>query len=860
MKKDSLQKNFIYNMLSQIITLLVPLISTPYVSRILHEDGVGQASFSLAMISYFILFASLGFASYGQREIAKYQNEPEKQSVIFHEINISRLFTTILAFVVFVIIFFTSGFGEKYNFLILVSSINLIAVIFDISFYYQGIERFKAIAIRTIILKLIGLIGILLFVKSANDTWIYILCTCLSTFVSNLVMWPSALKRVGFKKIKELNIWHHFLPSFLIFLPTLAVTIYSVLDRTMIGYLAPNPDYANGCYEQAYKINSMALMPMAVIASILIPRNAYDYQHNNINELKDHIYFSSRMVWFLGLPIIAAFIVLSKNLSFWFLGEGYDSVPLLLIIMSLRMIFSGFGTVFGTILFIPIGKEKYSTYATMAGALLNFILNLILIPRYGAVGAALTTALTEFIVTFVLCIFVFKSKIVSLKKCFFMGIKYLISSIIMLIPIYFTQKYLNYSILSFCIISIEGFIIYILCLLIMKEKLLWSVINCILNKLKMFFSMSDNVQLSSPKTAKRNSWIEFLRIISIIGIVICHASYYGGIAENSNGILQYVAVAFLPLGKIFFCVFAFISSWYLIGKNMKFAHTLKLWIQTLLYNLVLLILAITIFKYKASTTEIIKSFLPIFGFGVSHGYISGYLLFILFLPFINYLVNQIKSRNVFCLLILIFTINMFCSITQINNVVTELFAFMLIYLVAFFLRKIYSTGKKINIKILAMIVLISYLLSYLSYLLVYVQNNRIGNLIMRILCIDERSPLNLIAASSLFMFFIYLKPINNKIINFLAKPTLDILLLHDSGIFRKIVWLNIFSSLNFANNNFYWWIFIVVIILYFSGMLLFLIRHFTIDKIIDKTSSITNLCCFVDELNSDIAQKNNAAI
>ncbi|UKI50224.1 MAG: hypothetical protein L6U99_01830 [Clostridium sp.] len=126
------------------------------------------------------------------------------------------------------------------------------------------------------------------------------------------------------------------------------------------------------------KINSMALMPMAVIASILIPRNAYDYQQNNMNELKDHIYFSSRMVWFLGLPIIAAFIVLSKNLSFWFLGEGYDSVPVLFIIMSLRMILSGFGTVFGTILFIPIGKrKKYSTYATMAGALLNFILNLI---------------------------------------------------------------------------------------------------------------------------------------------------------------------------------------------------------------------------------------------------------------------------------------------------------------------------------------------------------------------------------------------------------------------------------------------------------------------------------------------------
>lgn len=855
MKKDSLKKNFIYNMLSQLVTLLVPLISTPYVSRILHEDGVGQVSFSLAMVSYFTLFASLGFASYGQREIAKYQNDLEKQSVIFHEINISRFLTTILVQFIFIIIFFTIGFGEKYNLLILVSSINIISVIFDISFYYQGIEKFKIITLRTIILKLLGLIGILIFVKNENDTWIYILCTCLSTFVSNIVMWPSALKRVGLKNIKKINIWKHFLPSFLIFLPTLATTIYSVLDRTMIGYLAPNPDYANGCYEQAYKINSMALIPMAVIASILIPRNAYDYQHNNTNELKEHIYFSSRMAWFLGLPIIIAFFVLSKNLSYWFLGEGYDSVPNLLIIMSFRMIFSGFGTVFGTILFIPIGKEKYSTYATMVGAFLNFILNLILIPKYGAVGAATTTVVTEFIVTFVLCVFVFKSKIVSLKKCFIVAIKYLIAACIMFIPIYLTQKKMNYSILSFCIISIEGFIIYIICLIIMKEKMTCSVLNYLINKLKNYFLMFDNFELDLSESRRRNSWIEVLRIISIIGIIVCHASYHGGIAMNSNGILQYVAVALLPLGKIFFCVLAFISCWYLIQKNMKFNHTFKLWCQTLLYNIVLLILAVTVFNYNASKTEIIKSFFPIFGFGISHGYISGYLLFILILPFINFLICKIRTRNVFWLSVLVFIINMYCSVTQINNVLTELFAFIFIYFVAFFLKKFYGIRTKYNVKILVSVFLLSYVLSCLFFYLIYVRNNNVGTLLMRLLSADERSPLNIIAGASIFLIFHSFRSFSNKVVNFFAKPTLDILLLHDSGIFRRIIWSNIFCAAKFLNNNFYWWIIVVVLILYIFGIIIYVFRYFILGNLIDKIPNISNMYNYVDELNNKIAKE-----
>ena len=352
----------------------------------------------------------------------------------------------------------------------------------DISFYYQGVENFKSLAIRSIIVKLIGLICVFVFVKKQEDLWIYALCTSLALLFSNIIIWPPMIKNIKFLPIKKLNIKKRIMPSLLIFLPTLAVTIYSVLDKTMIGLLSPNPDYDNGCYEQAYKLNSVALLFVVVISPIMIPRNTYDYSHGNIDEFQNHIYYSSKYVWMVGLPLIAGFIVLSKNLSFWFLGEGYDKVPTMLMIMSIRFLASGFGVTFGDQLLIAIGKEKYATISTTIAALINFGLNLWLIPIYGCIGAAVTTAIAEIIVTLILVFFVWKNKYVSIKKILFSSWKFLIATIVMFVPLYFIEKYFSYSIWSFLLIMIIGVCIYSIMLIVLREKFF---INILLDGYKM---------------------------------------------------------------------------------------------------------------------------------------------------------------------------------------------------------------------------------------------------------------------------------------------------------------------------------------------------------------------------------------
>ncbi len=483
-KKRGLKSNFIYNFIGQILILIVPLITAPYVARVLHEVGNGQYSYASSIITYFTLFANMGFDVYGQRQIARYQDDKYNKSRVFWELFILKCLTTAVSLIVLYAIAFSVGFGESYNYLVLIMSLQVIAIPFDIQFLFRGDEDFRSIAIRTIIMKVVALVCIFVFVKDEGDLWVYALLTAASTLGANLIMWPAIARRISFVKPSELKLTHHIKPAFLIFLPTLAVTVYSVFDKTMIGLLADNPDYENGCYEQAYKLNSVALLLVTVISSVMISRNAHDYKVGDKKSLENHLYFACNYVWMIGVPLIVGFAVLSENLSSWFLGEGYAEVPLLMKVMSVRFIVSGFGVVFGDQLFIAIGKEKYPTIATLCAAVVNILLNYFLIPVCGATGAAIATAVCEVLVTTVLAIFAWKYKFLSIKKVIVSSWKYIVAAAVMFLPIFFMQMYLGYSIWTFILITAAGALAYFVALFLLRDKFFISLINNILTSVK----------------------------------------------------------------------------------------------------------------------------------------------------------------------------------------------------------------------------------------------------------------------------------------------------------------------------------------------------------------------------------------
>jgi O-antigen/teichoic acid export membrane protein len=237
----------------------------------------------------------------------------------------------------------------------------------------------------------------------------------------------------------------------------------------MMGYLAVNPDYENGCYAQALKLNQTIRMLITVIDSVMMVRNFSDYAAKKYDSVKSHLYLACSYVIHLGIPLIFGICVLSSSLSAWFLGEGYAEVPMLLNILSLRFVFSGLTCVFGNQLFIVVGKEKYATWAHIAATITNLVLNFIFIPKFGAIGAAVSFAIAEIVDCLVLAVLVFKEKYLSLKKVLKMFIKPVIAAGVMLIIIIPLNGYFAYNIFTFALIAAVGAGIYGIVLLVMKD-------------------------------------------------------------------------------------------------------------------------------------------------------------------------------------------------------------------------------------------------------------------------------------------------------------------------------------------------------------------------------------------------------
>ena len=230
MKKATIKVNYLYNLAYQIFAMITPLITTPYISRILSSDGIGQHTFSASIISYFAMFASLGFSVYAQREIAKYQGNKEKQSIIFWEIIICKIISGTICFVVcWIMIAF--GVFKSYTLLISLLSIEIIGTTLNISFFFQGNEEFRIIAVRDFIIKIIGVSLIFMFVHSKSDLWVYSLCMAGSTLMSALSLWPCIKRNINKPNITQLSPAKHFIPSIRLFIPTIAISVFMILDK-----------------------------------------------------------------------------------------------------------------------------------------------------------------------------------------------------------------------------------------------------------------------------------------------------------------------------------------------------------------------------------------------------------------------------------------------------------------------------------------------------------------------------------------------------------------------------------------------------------------------------------------------------
>ena len=496
-KKKSLGLNYIYNLLYQIFLIIVPLATTPYIARVLGDDGSGKYSFCFSIVTYFILFASLGFNIYGQRETSKYQDDIKTQSKVFWEIFICRFIPFIITIIIFIGMIVLNVYSKEYNNLILIFGLQIVATVFDVTFLFQANEEFGIVVLRNFIIKLITIVCIFVFVRERNDLSIYVFIQSISVLVSSLSLWVSLPRCLTKVSIKNLHPLKHLVPTLILFLPTIATSVYTSLDKTLIGVLVEGTtsvvlpdgslvikniaDIENGNYEYAEKVVKLTFTIVTALGIVMIPRNSKMFKDNDIEGVKNNIYKSLKYVFFIALPLMFGLILISDIFIPWFLGDDYKKAIGLMKLLSPLVLIIGISNVFGLQYLIPAGKDKKFTIAITSGALCNLVLNLILIRFIQSYGAAIGTVIAELLIAVIMYFMVRKD--ISIKIVFKNCWKFVVASVVMLVVGLLVSTVISTNLIGLVILVLVSVIVYLVILIILKEEYIKIGLDFIKSKL-----------------------------------------------------------------------------------------------------------------------------------------------------------------------------------------------------------------------------------------------------------------------------------------------------------------------------------------------------------------------------------------
>lgn len=478
MEKESkkIGANYLMNVSYQVFAILVPLIVTPYVSRVIGIEGIGQYSFSYAIMRYFWIFSLLGIASFGVKQIGLYKDDSFNRTKTFWNIcSIKLILSSICIFAYFLFIFLFIEDPTLY----LIESFYLFGAFVSISWFYQGIEKYGQLTLKNFVIKIISIILIFLLVKSASDLWIYVLILSASSFFSEISMWISLKKYLIKIPLKEVSIKknNYWKPIVLLFFPTIASQIFVIIDKTLIGFIT-NSNHENGVYEQALKIVEMALVLVTSLSVVKIPYITREYNLGHKDNVVKTMQDSFDFVWFFGVPIAFGIASVAAIFVPVFFGSGYEDVIKLLYVFSPLIVFHGFHQTIGCQFLIPISKQnKYSLFLVVGG-LFNICLNIPLIYFWGAFGAAISSVASEFVICILCIAYMKKTKYLSLSNLVKSSIKCMIAGTTMFLIVFFMARYISfnrYIKLMLCIVS--GIVSYFLVLLLLRDKRLISVVN-----------------------------------------------------------------------------------------------------------------------------------------------------------------------------------------------------------------------------------------------------------------------------------------------------------------------------------------------------------------------------------------------
>ena len=387
----SIRKNYFYNTINQLLTMLVAIVTVPCVSRVLGVENIGIYSYTYSIVTYFVMFVTLGINNYGNREIAKVQNERDRLNKTFSNIYAMQFMIGIIVLIAYILYIIICV--NRYKYLFIIEIIYIVAAIIDINWAMYGLEVFRFLAIRNTIISTINLIFILVAVKDESSLYIYTFILAGGALINQITAWCYIKRKIQFESISLVEIRRHIKPNLILFIPILAVSLYKIMDKIMLGNMVGISHV--GFFEVSEKIIRVPTILISSLGIVMLPRMSNLYANSNASTGNFYIKKSIDIAMILSSSLCFGIMAISKEFVPLFYGVGYDTCVYIYLVLLPSCVFLAFSNVIRTQFLIPTGRDWVYIKAVIIGAIVNISINLLIIPELYSIGAAIGTITAE---------------------------------------------------------------------------------------------------------------------------------------------------------------------------------------------------------------------------------------------------------------------------------------------------------------------------------------------------------------------------------------------------------------------------------------------------------------------------------
>lgn len=462
-------KNIFYQGVYQLLQIILPIITVPIISKSLGPDGVGKYNYTVSITSYFVLFAGLGLANYGVREIASVRDNKKKLSRKFWQLEGMNVIT---AFIVLVLFYLITCF-LRYQQLYLIESIIVIASLLDISWFFIGIEDFKKISVANVIVKIISFILIVLFVKNSSDLFIYVSIISFSTLISQITLWFFLFQRISFIAVPLREMTQHILPALHYFISKIAISLYTNLNKTLLGIFSTAVFV--GYYSNSLTFITMIVTLMTTLDEVLLPRMSNLYASKKKKSLENLLQISIHTSLFVTIPMMFGVLVTNDKIVSCFFGAKFNFIKIVVPFFAPLVVIMPLGISIARQYLVPEGKVRNYNISVIVAAIISIVINLVLIPKIGIWGAVIATLSSETINT---CIRLFELKTqTNFKFNWSLIFKYTISAVVMYVVVDLVTKSFSSTIITTLIQAILGCSIYFVCVTLLHGNIVLKIVK-----------------------------------------------------------------------------------------------------------------------------------------------------------------------------------------------------------------------------------------------------------------------------------------------------------------------------------------------------------------------------------------------